>query len=93
MQMHRTTFLIGLTLVLVVTAGLGALDAQPAQKVVFALNWFAVGDHAAYWSRSTAATTGPRGSTSSCRTRRARATRSPRSTRTAPISVWPTRSS
>src|SRR5213594_336683 len=23
--------------------------AQPAQKVVFALNWFAVGDHAAYW--------------------------------------------
>jgi NitT/TauT family transport system substrate-binding protein len=23
--------------------------AQPMQKVVFALNWFAVGDHAAYW--------------------------------------------
>ena len=28
-------------------AGLG--DAQAPQKVVFALNWFAVGDHAAYW--------------------------------------------
>src|SRR5580765_8682083 len=26
-----------------------APGAQPAQKVVFALNWFAVGDHAAYW--------------------------------------------
>jgi NitT/TauT family transport system substrate-binding protein len=24
-------------------------DAQGTQKVVFALNWFAVGDHAAYW--------------------------------------------
>ena len=23
--------------------------AQAPQKVVFALNWFAVGDHAAYW--------------------------------------------
>src|ERR671913_571176 len=23
--------------------------AQPMQKVTFALNWFAVGDHAAYW--------------------------------------------
>jgi NitT/TauT family transport system substrate-binding protein len=23
--------------------------AQVPQKVVFALNWFAVGDHAAYW--------------------------------------------
>ena len=28
-------------------AGVG--DAQAPQKVVFALNWFAVGDHAAYW--------------------------------------------
>jgi NitT/TauT family transport system substrate-binding protein len=27
----------------------GPALAQPAQKVVFALNWFAVGDHAAYW--------------------------------------------
>ena len=30
-------------------AGLGAPQAQTPQKVVFALNWFAVGDHAAYW--------------------------------------------
>src|SRR5437879_7182319 len=27
----------------------GAPAAQPTQKLVFALNWFAVGDHAAYW--------------------------------------------
>ena len=27
----------------------GAAQAQAPQKVVFALNWFAVGDHAAYW--------------------------------------------
>jgi NitT/TauT family transport system substrate-binding protein len=30
-------------------AGLPGLQAQSPQKVVFALNWFAVGDHAAYW--------------------------------------------
>src|SRR5207247_9371563 len=30
-------------------AASGHAFAQPAQKVVFALNWFAVGDHAAYW--------------------------------------------
>ncbi|MBI1734074.1 MAG: ABC transporter substrate-binding protein [Candidatus Rokubacteria bacterium] len=38
--------------VLAVVAGtlaLGGLEAQAPQKVVFALNWFAVGDHAAYW--------------------------------------------
>src|SRR6266508_427964 len=29
-------------------AASGHALAQPAQKVVFALNWFAVGDHAAY---------------------------------------------
>ena len=27
----------------------GPAAAQAPQKVVFALNWFAVGDHAAYW--------------------------------------------
>jgi NitT/TauT family transport system substrate-binding protein len=27
----------------------GAVAAQPSQKFTFALNWFAVGDHAAYW--------------------------------------------
>jgi NitT/TauT family transport system substrate-binding protein len=38
---------IGIALVLVVLAGTG--QAQAPQKIVFALNWFAVGDHAAYW--------------------------------------------
>src|SRR5437773_7546857 len=32
-----------------VLAVAGAPAAQPTQKLVFALNWFAVGDHAAYW--------------------------------------------
>ncbi len=32
-----------------VAAAAAAPEAQQAQKVVFALNWFAVGDHAAYW--------------------------------------------
>jgi NitT/TauT family transport system substrate-binding protein len=39
-------------ILLVVVAGalvLGGLEAQTPHKVVFALNWFAVGDHAAYW--------------------------------------------
>jgi NitT/TauT family transport system substrate-binding protein len=40
--------------VLAVLLGVGILailapGAQPLQKVTFALNWFAVGDHAAYW--------------------------------------------
>jgi NitT/TauT family transport system substrate-binding protein len=37
--------------VLAVLFGIGILApvAQPLQKVTFALNWFAVGDHAAYW--------------------------------------------
>ena len=29
--------------------GAGAAHAQAAEKFTFALNWFAVGDHAAYW--------------------------------------------
>jgi NitT/TauT family transport system substrate-binding protein len=37
----------GLLLALIALAGAG--QAQAPQKVVFALNWFAVGDHAAYW--------------------------------------------
>ena len=39
---------LALVLVLVVAAAAPAA-AQAPQKVVFALNWFAVGDHAAYW--------------------------------------------
>ena len=39
-----------LPIVAVVTAVIGSgVEAQTPQKVVFALNWFAVGDHAAYW--------------------------------------------
>ena len=68
-----------------------AVGPAAAQKVIFALNWFAVGDHAAYWValdkgyyKASAA------STWSCRTPRARATPSPRSTPAAPTSAWPT---
>ena len=34
---------------LLLVAGVVGVEAQAPQKVVFALNWFAVGDHAAYW--------------------------------------------
>ncbi len=37
------------TLVVALLAGVGAGEAQAPQKIIFALNWFAVGDHAAYW--------------------------------------------
>src|SRR6266404_1498964 len=30
-------------------AVVGSASAQPLEKFTFALNWFAVGDHAAYW--------------------------------------------
>ena len=49
MKVNRPTLSIGLALVLVAAAWLGAPQAQTSQRVVFALNWFAVGDHAAYW--------------------------------------------
>ena len=35
--------------VTLVAASLASAAAQAPEKVVFALNWFAVGDHAAYW--------------------------------------------
>jgi len=44
--MKRTLAAVLLILCALVT---GAVQAQAPQKVVFALNWFAVGDHAAYW--------------------------------------------
>ena len=53
--MRRVSILIVLPLVLAVVGlvvGLGPDSPsaqQPPQKVVFALNWFPVGDHAAYW--------------------------------------------
>jgi NitT/TauT family transport system substrate-binding protein len=53
--MRRVSILVVLPLVLAVVGlvvGLGPdtpSAQQPPQKVVFALNWFPVGDHAAYW--------------------------------------------
>jgi NitT/TauT family transport system substrate-binding protein len=53
--MRRISILVVLPLVLAVVGlvvGLGPdtpSAQQPPQKVVFALNWFPVGDHAAYW--------------------------------------------
>jgi len=49
--MRRVSLSIGLLVTAVMVAlGPGGPSAQPApQKVVFALNWFPVGDHAAYW--------------------------------------------
>lgn len=46
--MKRVGF-VALMTALVVAGALPGLEAQAPQKVVFALNWFAVGDHAAYW--------------------------------------------
>ena len=43
-------FVLGIAAASVVLGlALGGPAAQPTQKFVFALNWFAVGDHAAYW--------------------------------------------
>ena len=49
--MRRVSLSIALLVAVVLVAlALGTPSAQPApQKVVFALNWFPVGDHAAYW--------------------------------------------
>jgi NitT/TauT family transport system substrate-binding protein len=47
--MRRLLSLIAVALVAFLVAGPPALWAQTPPKVVFALNWFAVGDHAAYW--------------------------------------------
>jgi NitT/TauT family transport system substrate-binding protein len=41
--------LVALAAVALLVPGVHGPHAQPPQKVVFALNWFAVGDHAAYW--------------------------------------------
>jgi len=49
--MRRISILVGLVIIGTgVALGLGTPSAQPPpQKIVFALNWFPVGDHAAYW--------------------------------------------
>ena len=46
--MKRSTLVTILALALSAVATVGP-EAQTPQKIVFALNWFAVGDHAAYW--------------------------------------------
>lgn len=47
--MKRLAPVLVLVLVVLVAGGPLAPAAQPLQKVTFALNWFPVGDHAAYW--------------------------------------------
>ena len=49
--MRRVSILVVLVIIgIVVALGSGVPSAQPPpQKIVFALNWFPVGDHAAYW--------------------------------------------
>jgi NitT/TauT family transport system substrate-binding protein len=47
--MKRLWFFIVVVAIAMVAAWPAASPAQSMQKVVFALNWFAVGDHAAYW--------------------------------------------
>jgi NitT/TauT family transport system substrate-binding protein len=49
--MRRVSIVVGLVIIALVAAlGAGFPSAQqPPQKIVFALNWFPVGDHAAYW--------------------------------------------
>jgi NitT/TauT family transport system substrate-binding protein len=47
--MKRVLCFIALAATAMVAAWPAASLAQPMQKVTFALNWFAVGDHAAYW--------------------------------------------
>src|SRR5256886_9875377 len=45
----RRVALAMLVTFLILAATLGVPGAQSTQRVTFALNWFAVGDHAAYW--------------------------------------------
>src|SRR4029450_13233393 len=47
--MKRALPVVALGLALLIAAGARAPEAQSSEKVTFALNWFAVGDHAAYW--------------------------------------------
>jgi len=49
--MRRVSILVGLVIIGIVVALCSGTPSaqQPPQKIVFALNWFPVGDHAAYW--------------------------------------------
>src|SRR5512145_177281 len=47
--MKRLAPVLVLAVVALLAGGPIVPAAQPVQKVTFALNWFPVGDHAAYW--------------------------------------------
>jgi NitT/TauT family transport system substrate-binding protein len=47
--MKRMLAVVTLVVVALAAAAVERTTAQAPQKMVFALNWFAVGDHAAYW--------------------------------------------
>jgi NitT/TauT family transport system substrate-binding protein len=47
--MKRLISIVALLAAALVAGPSAPPSAQPTQKVTFALNWFAVGDHAAYW--------------------------------------------
>src|SRR5689334_2231741 len=47
--MRHALTALALLLVAMLASGLPTRGALAAEKVVFALNWFPVGDHAAYW--------------------------------------------
>ena len=47
--MTRLISIVALVAAALVAGPSAPPSAQPMQKVTFALNWFAVGDHAAYW--------------------------------------------
>ena len=85
------TRLMRLALVLVLVVAVAApAAAQAPQKAVFALNWFAVGYHAAYWVALEKGYYREKGLEVELRTPRARAIPSPRWTPAAPTSGWPT---
>ena len=64
---------------------------QAPEKFTFALNWFAVGDHAAYWVALDKGYYKAKGlDVDAARTPRARAIPSPRSTPAAPTPASPT---
>ncbi len=47
--MNRKATVFGLLGAVLLAFSAASVSAQPLEKFIFALNWFAVGDHAAYW--------------------------------------------
>ena len=64
--------------------------AQAPEKVTFALNWFPVGDHAAYWVALDRGYYKAKGLDVEMQNSKGSGTRSPRWTPDAPTSAWPT---